>query len=342
MIGRRRDDEREKQPAARVLKVMLAALLVASLLNGEALKRNAEEMPFGGKRDFWVTVWTPFAFVSKYTLLDQPRELLDREFGNDRGGDPFALPASAEALGGTPPSSTSAGGRPPDAQPMTPALRAPTAQEPLLLWVGGDSMAQVLGESVVRLATETGLFRAELDYRISTGLTRPDYFDWPRQFDAIVRRDPPPEVMVVVFGGNDSQGLKTPEGVIYQPGEPGWRREYLRRVAGTMDLLRADGRLVIWVGQPIMRSADFTARMQALNEVYAEAASSRPWVKFVPLFDLFAGQDGQYGAYLPGEDGQVELMRQADGIHLSRAGGDRAANAILDAIYEVAGLPRGK
>src|SRR5690606_12367844 len=109
---------------------------------------------------------------------------------------------------------------------------------------------------------------------------------------------------------------------------------------GTMDLLRADGRLVIWIGQPIARSADYSARMEGLNEIYQEAASSRPWVRYLPLWDLFADTDGSYNAYLPDGDGTVELMRQADGIHLSRAGGDRAANAILDAIYEEAGLVR--
>lgn len=339
MIGRRHDDDEGKQPATRVLKVMLAALLVAALLNGGVLKRNAEQMPFGGERDFWVAVWTPFAFVGKYTLLDQPRMLLDRQFDTNRAADLFQLPPSVQAPGTSPPSAFSRDGTTPAARQDAPRLRQPAAEAPLRLWVGGDSMAQVLGESLVRLSTETGLFQAELDYRISTGLTRPDYFDWPGHFNDIVTRPSPPEVMVVVFGGNDSQGLKTAEGAIYQPGEPGWHDEYLRRVAGIMDLLRADGRLLVWVGQPIMRSADFSERMQALNEIYSEAAATRPWVRFVPLYDLFADSGGQFNAYLPGDDGQQTLMRQSDGIHLSRAGGDRAANAILDAIYAVAGLP---
>ncbi|MCC7364901.1 MAG: DUF459 domain-containing protein [Dehalococcoidia bacterium] len=339
---------------------MVAALLIAALLNGEALKRNAEQMPFGNERDFWLTVWTPFDFVSDLFFLNEPRRMLDREFGNDTGGDLFELPVSVD---GSPPDSAQPGGdggdppegnagpsegnsdgetdaKKPPATPTPPAqlVRTPTAEQPLALWVGGDSMAQVLGESVVRMADESGLFSSRLDYRISTGLTRPDYFDWPGHLAGIVQADPKPEVMVVVFGGNDSQGIKTPEGKIYQPGDEGWAQEYARRVAGTMDVLRAEGRLVVWVGQPVMRSAEFTDRMAELNAIYQEAAASRPWIRYVDLFSLFATPSGTYDAYLADDDGDVVLMRQADGIHLSRDGGDRAAKAIMDAIYAEAGV----
>ena len=36
--------------------------------------------------------------------------------------------------------------------------------------------------------------------------------------------------------------------------------------------------------------------------------------------------------YLPSADGTLVLMRQGDGIHWSRAGGDRVADAVLTAI----------
>ena len=50
---------------------------------------------------------------------------------------------------------------------------------------------------------------------------------------------------IVLFGGNDSQGLQTPSGDVFQSvSEPGWQAEYARRVGGVMDLMRAEGRIV--------------------------------------------------------------------------------------------------
>ncbi|HEY8060728.1 MAG TPA: DUF459 domain-containing protein, partial [Acidimicrobiales bacterium] len=169
-----------------------------------------------------------------------------------------------------------------------------------------------------------------LDYRISTGLSRPDYFNWPVHLrDDVLPTDP--EVMVVVFGANDAQPLEV-DGTVRQVSDPAWQAEYRRRVGTTMDLLRSAHRRVVWVGQPRMRSSDFDHRMGILDDIYAAEAEKRPWIHFVDSRPVLAGEDGGYAAYLPGEDGQPELARQGDGIHLSRFGADRLADAVFDVI----------
>ena len=127
---------------------------------------------------------------------------------------------------------------PRESAPTTTApLRQPTAAEPLRLWVGGDSMAQDFGAAVERVASSRGTFTPTLDYRISTGLTRPDYFNWPVHLrDDVLPTDP--EVMVVMFGANDAQPLEV-DGTVRQVSDPEWQAEYRRRVGTTMDLLRS-------------------------------------------------------------------------------------------------------
>lgn len=200
-------------------------------------------------------------------------------------------------------------------------------------------MSQVFGQSLVGFVGETDLITSELDYRISTGLTRPDYFNWPAHLAAELERLDP-EAVVIMFGANDAQGLETDDGQVFGVLTEGWIEEYQRRVAGTMDLLRdPDGeRIVYWVGQPIMRSAGFSERMAGLNAIYREEADTRPWVRYVDSYSLFADDAGQYEAFLPGVDGQVQDLRQGDGIHLSRAGGDLLARRVLDLVEADAGL----
>lgn len=325
--------------------VIVGALLIAVLLNAPWLEDGAKRQPFGKERDFWVAVWKPFAAVSRALYLDQPRRWVEDALGRESGGDVFELPASGgdepAPGGGGDRTATPRPDRTPEATP-TPApprqlLRTPDATAPLRVWVGGDSMTKVLGEALVRQASETGVMTPVQDSQLSSGLTRPDFFDWPGHFNQLVMSDAA-DVYVVMFGANDSQGIQTPAGAIYQPGEAGWTVEYRRRVAGVMDLLKRDGRMVIWVGQPIMRSEEFSARMAELNAIYREEAAKRYWVRFVDLWPLFTAPGGGYDAYIADDDGEVKLMRHPDGVHLVREGGEKAARAILKTIQEEAGL----
>jgi uncharacterized protein len=338
-------------PAGRVLLIGLIGLVLGALLNADSLVAQAERKPFGWSRDLSLMVWHPVQDVSHFLSLNRPRQWLDDLTGRSAsrldegfefpppaaGGDGAAAPTTQPSPGGDDPAPTTSTTT--TTAPPEPELRTPTSEAPLRVWVGGDSMSQVFGQSLVAFIGETELMTSTLDYRISTGLTRPDVHNWPAHLvSEIDRLDP--DAMVVMFGANDAQGIVTDDGDIYQPLEQGWIDEYRRRVAGTMDLLRdPDGRrIVYWVGQPIMRSANFSQRMAGLNTIYREEAESRPWVRYVDSYTMFANQAGQYEAFLPGTDGRVQDLRQGDGIHLSRPGGDLLARRVLDLIEADANL----
>jgi hypothetical protein len=81
---------------------------------------------------------------------------------------------------------------------------------------------------------------------------------------------------------------------------------------------------VVWTGQPIMRSDAFGGRMRLLNTLYQDEARAHPGVIYLDSWSLFAGPDARYADYLaPGGPPQ----RLGDGIHLTRAGGERLAAA---------------
>lgn len=322
----------------RVLAVIVGALLIAIFLNATELENEAKAKPFGTERDIWVAIWKPFSTVSHALFLDRPRAWVDAALDRKDDGSIFELPGGATA---TPDSSKGPNQKTPTptATPTPPAqlVRTPSLDAPLRLWVGGDSMSKVLGESVVRQATESGLIAATAEPQLESGLTRPDFFDWPGELNSLAKSDADFEVFVVMFGANDAQGIVEPNGKIHQTaGSPEWQAEYRRRVAGVMDLLRKQNRMVVWVGQPIMRSAELSEKMKMLNQIYQEEAATRPWVKYLDLWSLFTTPAGTYDAYIQDDDGEVKLMRNPDGVHFVRDGGDRAARAILALVLKEA------
>lgn len=332
-------------PAGRVLQVILIALLLGAVLTADSMVERAKRRDFGWRRDVSVFVWERVADISHVTSLDRPGRMLDDLLGQEHPGS-SGSPGN-QAGHGPPTSATDApddtsGVGPATTEPAAPELRVPTREQPLRTWIGGDSMAQTMGISLSRAMEAAGVFETTLDYRISTGLTRPDYFDWPAQLRTVVE-DTDPELMLVVFGANDSQGIEMPDGSVFERNSPDWLAEYRTRVASTMDLLRdPDGdRLVIWIGQPVMRDSGFSERMAYLNNIYFEEAARRPWIRYFDTWAYFADSDGNYAPQLSSADGTVQSMRLGDGIHLTTPGGDRFAWAVMEALGEMIDLSAG-
>jgi len=294
-----------------------------TLLNASSLLRIVERQPFGWPRTVQIALVKPLDGLSHLLFLDRPRQSADDALGLEFG-DASAFDDLADA----------------PAAPVTPdatELPEPTAEDPLTIWVVGDSQAEVLGQSVIDRVGATGVMEATLDFEFSSGLTRPDFFNWPAEIQSVVETNDP-DAMVVVFGANDGQGMELASGV-FQPGDPEWNAEYARRVDAVMAYLEQQGVRVYWIAQPIARDAEYSARLAVMNGIFADVAADHPNTTIVSLYDLFTDESGNYSDYLPGADGELVEMRNSDGIHLTRAGGDRAAEAIYAAIED--DLPNG-
>ncbi len=316
-------------PAGKIILVGLIAFGLAGLFNAESLYATARRQPFGWKRTVALDVAGPLRSLSRSTRLSQPRAKIETAIGRD----PQAGTRSVSKVVTV---TTVA----PDAPPPTVKAVRPTRTHRLRMWVGGDSMAQEFGTSMVEKAAQRGTLDATLDYHVSTGLTRPDYYDWPAHLrDQVLPTKP--DVLVLMFGANDGQAMEV-DGKPYKVRTPEWQAEYRERVGLTMDLLAGQGRLVIWVGTPHMRSGEFGERMGILNSIYQSEAAKRPWVHYLDSRPVLSPPGGGYAAYLPGGDGQPQLARAGDGIHLSRFGADRLSDAAFKALFsELAKAERG-
>ena len=224
--------------------------------------------------------------------------------------------------------------------PAVTIPRFPTPAEPLTLHVMGDSMVQFFGDTMVGLAEATGVIVAETENVLSSGLTRPDFYDWPERIIEVMVADDP-DVVVFMVGGNDAQALVV-DGQIARPFAEAWVQEYSTRVAHAMDLFATDpDRILIWVGQPIMRDPDYDERMHQINAIYAAEAAERPAVHYVDTRDLFRGPDGGFSRYVIGQDGQRTDVRLTDGVHLSTVGGRWLSEVLLDELAMLVDLDSG-
>ena len=213
---------------------------------------------------------------------------------------------------------------------------APTAAAPAKVLVVGDSDAGTFGPYLKELLDGTGVAQTTVDYKVSSGLARPDFFDWPAHLTAELPTADP-DIVVVTFGGNDAQGLALANGSFLN-GDPviakdEWLPEYTRRAGEVMDLLAADGRTVIWVGIPNDDSPEVTARLEVQDEAVRAAIATRPAVQFVDTWARFSSPNGGWAEYvIDPRDGLGKDVRLDDGFHLNQNGAEILALDIAEVV----------
>jgi uncharacterized protein len=319
--------------AGQVLIVGGIAFGIAALLNSQTLLDMANRQPFdSATRGLALAVTKPLHSIASAFQLTRPGDAIADIRGRESGSDTFAFATTTTVAGAARPAATGTGAAvapaaAPTTTPPSSAPHVPTKEDKLRLYIAGDSQAQGFGESLERLAGGTGLVAPTLDFKVSSGLTRPDFFDWPKRLQDQVRKLRP-DIVVIDFGGNDAQQIKTADGNTYDPSDPHWLDEYARRVGQTMDFLIQDGRKVIWVGTPNARDDSFTARLTVLRQAVMQEAAKRPQVSFVDVWAMFQSPSGGYADYIVDDDGQAKLMRQNDGFHLNLDGANKLARAI--------------
>jgi hypothetical protein len=215
----------------------------------------------------------------------------------------------------------------------------PTSADPAKVLILGDSDAGTFGPYLQTLLDGTGIIDTELDYKVSSGLARPDFFDWPAEITSMLGESSP-DIVVATFGGNDAQGLSVASGefIVGDPvaNEAEWTAEYQARVGAVMDQLAADGRTLIWVGIPNDDNPDVTARMAIQDQAAKAAAAERPDVIFVDTWKRFSGRDGNWAEFvIDPRDGQGKDVRADDGFHLNTTGAEILAIDIAQQIRDV-------
>jgi len=216
----------------------------------------------------------------------------------------------------------------------------PASDNKAKVYIVGDSDAGTFGPYLQELVDGTAVAETSLNYKVSSGLARPDFYDWPAELEAALP-EVDPDIVVATFGGNDAQGLSAfqeeLEFVIGDPleNEAEWSAEYTKRAGDVMDLLLEDDRTVIWVGIPNDDNPEVTAKLAIQDRAAKAAAEARPDVIFIDTWARFSGRDGNWAEFvIDPRDGEGKDVRADDGFHLNSNGAEILALDIAVVIQD--------
>lgn len=296
------------------------AMVVFCVFDSGALVDGVRAMPIGPLRSGLLPVVSGLDRTANFFSLNRPADALASMAGHQDTASDFELPVPTTVA-------ASAGTTPTTAPAVVP-LRQVTAALPLVVVSAGDSMAQPTGESLAASQSDGEPYAVTYEFKLSSGLSRPDYFNWPARLRTLAAQTKP-EALVLTFGGNDTQEITDPFGnVVAVPKSSDWARLYEERLAGLFDLLKADGRRIVWVMPPRMSDPERDRLAGLMRTAATSAASTRPWVLLVDTAALTSGPGGGFAQSIVGSDGTEIQCRASDGVHFAPGCSRLVASAI--------------
>ena len=199
----------------------------------------------------------------------------------------------------------------------------------------GDSLSDGYWEGVSVTAARDPCLKTLIDFgrfaKNSTGLTRPDRFDWAAELKRVAESFKP-KLFVMSLGLNDRQSV-VEHGLITMDDSPQYDDKYKERITAVLKNAAAAKASLLWIGLRAMRAAAADTDARDKHRLFEEAiqAFGDPTIQYVPPWKLASGADG-FASYGPDPNGRMVQLRTSDGEHFTVAGEMLAAVYLLPRI----------
>jgi hypothetical protein len=201
-----------------------------------------------------------------------------------------------------------------------------------ILIVGASSIQEGLGTELESQVKKFQGVEVKRFGQYSTGLCRPDYFDWNKKLKELIDSFKP-DMVIGQWGENDCQGMGNLDGSFHSKfGSAEWDSEYGKRVTTLVQMMEAAGAEAVLIGVPIMRAKKLSQQVDRLNKV-SKTATEAAGGTYISTWHITADSEGKYrGAVQIG--GKEKMIRAGDGIHLSNYGAEYVAGEIIKKLGE--------
>ena len=224
--------------------------------------------------------------------------------------------------------------------PIDPSIQPTTVVPPMTEPYVPFPVAVSISDSTLQLPNQAVPLQGyswSYNSRPSSGLARPDFFDWPATVEAVLPPLPAAAPIVVALGSNDAQELSNVDGTVVGFDDPQWPIEYGRRVGALMDQILASGHPLVWVGVADSRSAELSNGLSRVRDATMAAAVTRPAVRYVDAWVIFA-PDGVYTPTIDIDGVRTQVRSPVDDFHFNQAGLDVLGAAIAEQLVGL-GIP---
>ncbi len=300
-----------------------AVLLV--VFSGGSVTDQADELRPGIGRDLIAAVGKPTEAIADALPLAEVQADVTDELSSETelGEGGFDTAAAGTAESG-------------QVAPVTPESFDPTSiglppPEPMALdklLVTGDSTSIPMDSVLAQRLAPQGV-EVVRDPKLGSAISDEEFLDWGQLSNAQVR-DENPDAVVMSIGAGEGFPLETPDGGEVECCSPEYAAAYANRVRQVMrNYVDVPAKRLYCLTVPTSRNERQWEISQLVNQSIKVAAV--PWLSQVRVIDLVP-------IFTPGGvyrdsmeiDGEDTIVRESDGLHLTRPGAEVAADAVME------------
>jgi len=167
-----------------------------------------------------------------------------------------------------------------------------------------------------------------------SGLLTPNIYDWMAKARELVSETRPKVVVILMIGNYTETDL-----FVSSKGQPipntyqqDFFDEWGVQATKLTKLIQSQGSTVAWVLPPPFMGNEGQRRERLMRQTYVDLARNNPGVALIDGRQALGGAGGEFVWRLPDVNGQEQIVRQGDSVHLTEAGGQLMARQIAFAI----------
>ncbi|KMN81715.1 DUF459 domain-containing protein [Chromobacterium alkanivorans] len=242
-----------------------------------------------------------------------------------------AAPAEAAAQRITAPASNAVP-LPPSSLPSAPPPAAAKDVRILLrpgqkVLLAGDSMMQGVAPHLLRPLFKLHQIKALDLSKQSTGLTYPDFFNWPDTIERQLAANPDAGLVVVFLGANDTWDMVGGSRYIRFASEE-WEQRYRERIRAILASARKHRAQLLWLGAPNMGKDKLNRGVHYINGLFREEVEGAGQ-RYLSTREALGSADEAFTKFMTLPDQGEVAVRTADGIHFTRQGQVLLARRVL-------------
>ncbi|MBD1812257.1 DUF459 domain-containing protein [Microcoleus vaginatus DQ-U2] len=219
--------------------------------------------------------------------------------------------------------------KPANAKKPTPAKPKLTRPYRRFLFIGDSVMFDLGIQLQYTLKKKYNIADTKIDYKVSTGLNRIDYYDWYARTRQVLNNYQP-DVVIVLFGANDPQNIIDFQGKARVVMTKEWQKAYQERVERYAKLLDSSSvRKVYWIGQSIPKKSLYLKAFPVMNDIYKNASKFSSKIEFISTWETFA-QAGRLVPVVANKSGKRGYVKNNDGLHFTSHGAQIISDLIVD------------
>lgn len=193
----------------------------------------------------------------------------------------------------------------------------------------GDVLARGLGAGLERLTELDPRFEVVSRNNESSGLARPEVYDWPTTLPKILNEGNF-DAVIVFLGTNDRQPIRVGEARV-EFGTPQWAAAYRIKTDSLIRRIEAAGAKVYWVNLPPMANPEFNGDMRLIASIHRERVTKEEG-QYLDFNGDLSNPDGSYMESDKDEKGNNRRLRNRDGVSFSRNGNNMLGELVMSSI----------